>query len=354
MKKKVILSVLIVVLILSSLVGCGNKTEEAATPKKEENVTTETNNGNATYTFKLGHVVTDGTPLDLGAKEFKRIVEEKTNGDIIIEIYPNAALGDNRAALESAQFGVIDFSIPNLADLAGISNTTGVLELPYIISSQESAKLVFESDLKDEIFGDLEENNLIAIGVFSQGWRHLSTSDKLVRTPADMKGIKIRTMDSPIHMDFWNATGASAVPMAFSEVFTSLQQGAIDAQENPFTNVWTQAYHEVQKYIIETAHIYDVAPVVMSKLTYDSLPAEYQDIIREAATEASPMQRDTAMLEEENYKQMIVDFEKCEVIELTDEERGEFADIAKSIYGNFKERAKPELVEAILEAQKGS
>lgn len=341
--KKTILIILILAVIMT---GCGQKSNSVTDVSTQDNTKTQ-----GTYKLKLAHTVSEDTPIHKGALEFKALVEERTKGNVIIEIYPNASLGDNRAVLESMQFGTIDFTIPNVSLLSGFTPNTAVLELPYIIKSHESAKKVLEGDMKEEIFGGLEDADLKCIGVFLQGWRNLTTAKTEVHQPSDLKGIKIRTMDSAIHMDFWNGTSASAVPLPFSELFTGLQQGAVDAQENPYTNIWTQGYYEVQKYITETEHIYDITPFIMSKITYDKLPTEYQEIIITAAEEVSPKQRDAALDAEESYKQQIIDTGKVKIIELTPEEKQKFMEVAQSLYGNYSQKIKPELIEAVLDAQ---
>jgi len=351
MKRTIALGTLIIFVLAMLLSGCGS--QPAATATSTGQTAAAPADTGETFKLKLAHTVAEDTPIHKGAIEFKNLVEERTNGKVTIELYPNASLGDNRAVLEAMQFGTIDFTIPNVSLLSGFTPNTAVLELPYIIKNHESAKAVLEGEIRDQIFGGLEDADLKCIGTFLQGWRNLTTAKTPVHAPADLKGVKIRTMDSAIHMDFWNATSASAVPLPFSELFTGLQQGAVDAQENPYVNIWTQGYYEVQDYLIETQHIYDVTPFIMSKITYDKLPAEYQKVILEAAEEVSPKQRDAALAAEDDYKQKIIETGKCQVIELTAEERQQFMDVAQSLYGNYSEKIKPELVEAVLATQEG-
>jgi TRAP-type C4-dicarboxylate transport system substrate-binding protein len=160
-------------------------------------------------------------------------------------------------------------------------------------------------------------------------------------------------MDTAVHMEFFNSMGASAVPMPFSELFTGLQQGAVDAQENPYTNIYTQGYHEVQKYIIETEHIYDITPFMMSKITYDKLPEDLRKIVVDTAFELGPKEREDSLAGEQAFKQKIVDLGKNEIIVLTPEEKQAFIDVAKKLYVNHEARIGKDIIDAVLKAQEG-
>lgn len=351
MKKSLVLGLVIILALSFALTGCGQGGNENETKTPAE---TGANEGGETIKLKLAHVVAEDTPLHKGALEFKKLVEERTNGKVIIDVYPNGALGDNRAALESLQFGTIDFSISNISLLSGFSAKTGIFELPYIIKSNEAAKEIIDGgEITDLIFGDLEKSDLMYIGGFIQGWRNTTTTNREVRKPEDMKGLKIRTMDTAIHMDFFNSLGASAVPMPFSELFTGLQQGAVDAQENPYTNIYTQGYHEVQKYVIETKHIYDITPFMMSKVTYDKLPEEYRKIIVDTAMEIAPKQREASLAGEEEFKQKIADSGKVTIIELTPEEKQAFADAARKLYSKYEGKIGADIIKAVIDVQEG-
>lgn len=279
---------------------------------------------------------------------------EATDGNFVLEIYPNSQLGGNREALEGMQFGTIQAAIPNVGMLGGYSTKVSALELPYLIEDVDSfdgAAAVLNTDVIKPIRDDLEESGFLWMASWYQGNRHLTTTKTPVHSPADMKGLKIRTMESELHMAHFNALGANAVPMAFSEVFTALQQGALDGQENPYCNIYTQGMHEVQGYIIETAHIFDVVPLLVSKSAYDALPAEYQQILTDEINNLTMTEWEMSKEENEEYKQMILDAGTCEVIELTSEERQAFRDAAQVVYDEYSDEIGADFIQAIQDAQ---
>jgi tripartite ATP-independent transporter DctP family solute receptor len=306
----------------------------------------------AEFDLKLGHVVAENTPLHQGALMFADMVKEKTNGRVTVSVYANAALGDNRSAMEALQFGILDIQIPNMATISGYTNKTKAFELPYIIKNDAAADAIFDGPIGEEAFVELNDKGLVFVASFSQGWRELTTSKREVHKPEDMKGLKIRTMDSQLHMDHFNALGASAVPMSFSEVFTALQQGAIDGEENPYTNIYTQAYHEVQQYIVETDHICDITPMIMSKITYDKLPEDLLKIIFDCAKEIAPTERKMANEGDKKAKEAIQATGKVTIITLTPEEKQAFFDAAQSVYAKWSGEIGADFIKKIVDAQK--
>ena len=152
-------------------------------------------------------------------------------------------------------------------------------------------------------------------------------------------------------MAHFNDLGANAIPMAFSEVFTALQQGALDGQENPYCNIYTQGIYEVQGYIIETAHTFDIVPLLVSEEAYEKLPEEYQKILDDAVDKLTMEQWEMAAESEAEYKQKILDSGKCQIIELTPEERLAFRDAAQPVYDMYVEEHGSELLDAVMAAQ---
>ena len=167
----------------------------------------------------------------------------------------------------------------------------------------------------------------------TQSWRHL-TCNKEVTKPADVAGIKIRTMDSKYHMAHFNTLGASAIPMAMSELYTALQQGTIDAQENPYTNIVNSRFYEVQKYVVETGHIYDACPLIISTITWKRLDDNQKKIIKEAAVEAVKWERAEVRKDDDIFREQVKK-SGTTVIQLTPEQRAEFRKAAQPVYDDF-------------------
>lgn len=305
--------------------------------------------------WKIAHNSAEDVVFHQELLKVAKRVSDATNGNWTIEIYPNSQLGSNTEVLEGMTFGTIDGTVPNVAQLSAYSSSVDVLQLPYLIYDPENfegALKVYNSDVLKPIYDELEENGFIWEASWFQGNRELTTTKTPVHTPADMKGLKIRTMENEYHMAHFNALGANAIPMAFSEVFTALQQGAIDGQENPYINIYTQGMHEVQGYVIETAHIFDIIPLLISKASYDALPDDYREIFDEICKDSVPEEWEAGKEANEMYKQKIIENGHCEVIELTPEERQAFRDAAQPVYDSYIKAHGSELLDAIEEAQK--
>lgn len=302
----------------------------------------------------MAHTVTEEDTLHKAFVQVAENIKEATDGKFIIEIYPNSLMGGNREVLEGMQFDTFQMTMPNIGMLGGYSDQISVLELPYLIedvSNFDDADAVFNSDILQPIYDDLADAGFLWLGSWYQGNRQLTTTDTPVHTPADLKGLKIRTMESQYHMAHFNALGANAIPMAFSEVFTALQQGALDGQENPYCNIYRQAIYEVQGYITETAHIFDIIPVLVSKTAYDNLPEEYQQILSEEVAKMTLEEWQMTMDDNNACKEAILESGKCEIIELSTEERQAFRDAAQPVYDDYIAEHGSELLDAIEAAQ---
>lgn len=284
--------------------------------------------------FRLGHVVADGSAPDIGDKKFAELLEEYSGGSMKVEIYSSGTLGQNRELMEMLQTGALDFTHPTASVISGFIDEAKILDLPYLFSSKEQAESVLTGEIGQSILDALQSVNIVGLGWYSQGWRN-TTANVEIHTPADFAGIKIRTQDNAMHLDAFNAMGASAIPMAFSEVYSGLQQHTIDAQENPYTNIYLNGYYEVQDYVIETQHVYDCIGFMMSKVTFDKLTAEEQEIIRKAAAEACAFEREYVFEKDAESKQAIIDSGKCAIVELTDEERDAFREAIQSVYDKY-------------------
>lgn len=350
MKKRMLLVSVVLSLVMLFNVACGGPSQptEPGQPSQPDG---QAGTGKKVV-LKLGHVVAEKTALDEGAKHFAKLVEEKSNGEIVVEVYPNSALGDNRSMLEGLQLGTLEMMSPALAPLAGFTDKTLIFDLPYLFKNNAAAEAVLDGEVGQQVLKDLERSGFIGLTWWTQSWRHLTTGDREVRKPADMKGIKIRVMENPLHIAHFNTLGASAIPMAFSEVFTSLQQGVIDGQENPYANIKLSAFGEVQKYIIETGHIYDPIPVLISKIAWDKLSPEHQKIIQEAATEGARWQRDYAEKQDDEIRKEYQNSGKNVVIQLTEEERQAFFDAVQPVYKEYEDKIGKDLIQKVLDVQK--
>ena len=315
------------------LTSCGGGT--ATNPSSAPAGDGGNSSGSASVTLRLGHVVADDSSLDKGLDKFAELVAEKSNGTIEVQVYANSTLGDNTSMAEQLQFGSLDMMAPSVAALSGFTSATALFDMPYLFKNEAAAEEVLDGEIGDEIGSYLEEPGFHMLSWMTQSWRHV-TCNKEVHQPSDMAGIKIRTMDSEYHIAHFNALGASAIPMNMADVYTGLQQGTIDAQENPYTNIVTSRFYEVQDYVVETAHIYDACPLIISNITWNKLTDDQKAILQEAADEATTWERAEVLADDEANRQLVEE-SGTTVIELTEDERNAFREAAQSVYDSYIE-----------------
>ncbi|MEA4873584.1 MAG: TRAP transporter substrate-binding protein [Synergistaceae bacterium] len=274
-------------------------------------------------TLRIAHVVTEKGGEHLGSLKLKEILEKKSGGKIIVEIYPNGSMGQNREMIESMQAGALDMGLPALPALGGFTDATKVFDLLYLFNDRKEAEKVLDGEVGKTVAKSVEKSGVKIISWWSQGFRESTSNRKFVK-PEDLKGLKIRVMDNPLHIEAWNTLGASAIPMAFSEVLTSLQQGVLDAQENPYQNIVQSGFDKVQKYIIETGHLYGPLPLVFSKKVWDKLTPEQQKMIQEAADETKIYEREAQEKINKDLRDGIVKSKTCTIVTLTPEQKNAF------------------------------
>ena len=345
--KKLLAIATAVSLAALALSGCGggsaapsSETKKEEAQKQAEAAGAESSAGDADYTqgdpivIKIAHVSQEGVPIDLASNKLGEMLKEKTGGRITVDVFPASALGNNTELLEQLQMGTLEMAISSVAFLGAFTDSTALLDLPYLFQSNEAAEEVLDGEVGQEIFSNLEPAGFKGMTWMATGWRQL-TANKEIHKPEDMKGLKIRVMENQMHIDHFNALGASAVPMAFSELYTALQNGTMDAQENPFANIDGNRLYEVQKYIIKTGHIYDTSPLLASKTWWDSLSAADQKVIQECVDEMIVYERELSASNEAELEEKIGNNGTNVIITLTDEERQAFRDAAKPVYDKY-------------------
>ncbi|MEW6624547.1 MAG: TRAP transporter substrate-binding protein [Bacillota bacterium] len=302
MNRKKILFLIACILVLTLVfTGCGQKqTEEKGTgaPDQKEQ----------TINLSYGEVNPDGHPITDGAYEFARIVKEKTNGRITITVYPAGQLGSEREHIQSLQAGGLDFFRSNSNTLPDFgSGKMSILALPFIFDNRDHMWKALNGPIGQEVLQDLIDNKMRMIGLtyFDDGARHVFTNNKKIEKVEDLKGLKIRVPQNQIMMDMIEALGASPTPIAYGELYSSLQTGIVDGAENTIAGYLTNSFYEPSPYLTLNAHMSSPGVVIVSELTWNKLSAEDQKIIREAAQEASKFVRlKTEAFEAEALKEL--------------------------------------------------
>ena len=301
------------------------------------------------YTFKLGHAIQEETSTHRALLIFKDEVEKNSDGRIAIEIYPNAALGNERTMTEAVQMGTLEMVTPGCFTVANFAASVDVLSLPFLFKDAETARTALAGDFGEMAGADLAEANMVCLAWLENGIRYISNTKHPINTPDDFKGLKLRTVENEIQMSFFRMLGASPTPMSYTELFTGLQQGTVDAQENAMFLIKSSRFEEVTKYLSLTAHSYCAVPLLMNKALYDSLPEDLQTVLTDAAVVARDKQYE--FCDEDNEAALEYLKTKMEVNEITPENMQLFKDITAPAYDEARAKLGDELVDAALEWQ---
>lgn len=307
--KKLLSILLVLTLVLSAFVACSNN--EAAENIAENTTKNETTEAPAStepeMVLRLADVHNEGYPTVEGDREFARLVEERTNGRIKIEVYPGGQLGDEKSVIEQVQFGAIDITRTNISPLTAFQEQLSVLMLPYIYRDKEHMFNVLDGEIGDKFLDGLQEVNMQGLCWYDAGARSFYNSQREVNTLADLEGLKIRVQESEIMLDLVDALGASATPMAFGEVYSAIQTGVIDGAENNWGSYLSTSHYEVAKFYTVDEHTRAPEMILISKLTFDKLSEEDQAILKQAAREAAVFQRDKWAASEKEAEAKIVE-----------------------------------------------
>lgn len=287
--------------------------------------------------IKLGHGANENFHMSRAMEEFERLVEKRSDGDIDVQIFPSSQMGPDRVMIEGVQTGILEMAVSPSSFFANWDPAFGVVELAYIYPDKEAALKVLDGAQGDALLTRLEKLGLTGLGWVESGMRHITNNVRAIETPADLEGVKLRTMKVPAHVETFEALGANPTPMNFGEVYSALQQGVIDGQENPVSLIDTQRFHEVQKYLTLSGHVFTVYVPVMSKAFFDSLSPEYQELVAESMDQAIEFDRELVAAEDEKHLERIKD-EGVEVTTLSDDQYDAFAAIAEDVNAGYRDR----------------
>ena len=282
-QRSIVGAIAILLLAATALSGCGKaETSQPATEGEAQG---------ATYTFRLADTHPPDYPTVIGDKKFAELVNERTNGRIKIEVFPSGQLGEEKAVLEQIQLGAIDFTRTNANPLAEFNNQFSVLGLPYVFESDEHLWRFLESETGEEMLNSLEKSRMKGLAYYSSGARSFYSRNPLT-SMEDLKGMKIRVQQSKLNIDLVSALGASATPMPYGEVFSGLQTGVIDGAENNFPSYYSSNHYQAAKHILLDRHQRTPEVLLVSKVTWDKLSPEDQQIIKQAALDSVKTQRE--------------------------------------------------------------
>ena len=243
---------------------------------------------------RLGTSLPESHPQTLGARKFAELADKMSQGRIKITVYPAAVLGSDQQMQSALRGGTQEFTVPSTATLESLVKEFGVIGLPFSFASEKQADAVLDGPFGQSLLARLPERDLVGLAFWENGFRNFTNSKRPITKATDLAGLKVRTMQNPLYIDLFNGLGANAVPMAVNELFSALESKAVDAQENPFTVVYTQKFYDVQKYLSTTSHAYDALVLIASKKFWDGLKPQDRATLQAAAVEATAYQRQTS------------------------------------------------------------
>ena len=353
---KKILAILLSLALVFAFVACGGSNEEPA-PADDGEAAEEPAAEEQSYELVLGGVTPD--PAKAGETKFVELIEEYSNGTVTCKDFPDNSLGDDLARLEMCINGECDIAIGASANYTSILKNFYLFDIYFFfLNKQEVYDVGFAGEAAKAMQDSAESAGVKVVSMWENGFRDLTTNNTEVHSPADLKGLKIRTMENEIHLAAWKALGANPTPMTFSEVFTAMQQGTIDGQENPMALMVSNSFQEVEKFCVKSEHVYSPFIVVMNLNLFNQMSEAQQEAVMKAMADTQKYHLDECASFEEYAEG---EFEKAgsTVITLTDEEKVAFQDAVAS--ADCESMAKelmpnPEIVDnmkAELEAYRG-
>jgi tripartite ATP-independent transporter DctP family solute receptor len=270
-----------------------------------------------------------------GAVALAQAADELSGGRLQVKIFPNAQLGTDRDMIEGMQLGSIDLASPSTGAMGAVLPAANALDLPYIFNDYAHAYRVLDGPISEQLYKLFDGVGFHPLGWWEIGFRNLTNKVRPVRVPADVKGLKLRTLPVVIHQRAWTLVGAQPVALDFTEVYNALDTGVVDGQENPLNIILTGKLYEVQKYLSLTQHVYGAAPTSVSDKTWQKLPADLQKVLKAAVARSVVAQRKAASGDVDAQLQKLISL-GMQVVK--DPDREAFQKAMKPAWGLYIER----------------
>jgi tripartite ATP-independent transporter DctP family solute receptor len=301
----------------------------------------------AETTLKLAYALSTNSHYGAGADALAKSLSDSSKGQFKIQHFPNSALGGEREVIEGLQLGTIDLAIVSTGATLNFVPKTGVFDIPFLFRDLAHARKVLDGDIGQQMLTEFPKRGLVALAWGEQGFRQLTNNVRPVATPADAKGLKVRTTENPIHIAAFRQLGILATPMAWPEVATALQQGTIDGQENPLSVIVSAKLPQLQKYLSLTAHVYGPALVLMSPNAYDGLSDADKAKFKAAGHEAAVAMRSYVDAVEKSGIEEV----KKQGMQVNTVDHAAFVKAVEPVYPQYHKQFGKELVESIRTAK---
>ena len=245
------------------------------------------------HVFKVGIGLTEDHPQGQSVKHFAELLAAKSGGKMSAKLFASGTLGNDVTMTSALRGGTLEMTVPDSSTLVSMVKPFGVINLPLTFNTELEADAVLDGPVGQKLLAKLPEKGLIGLGYWENGFRHVTNSRRPINKAEDLAGLKLRVIQNPLFLETFSALGANATPMPFTELYSAMEQAAVDGQENPPATILASKFYEVQKHLVLSRHMYSAWVLLMSKKTWDGLSAQEQKIVQEAAREATLFERKT-------------------------------------------------------------
>ncbi len=297
--------------------------------------------------IRFSHVVAPTTPKGQAADMFARLANERLKGKVEVQVFPNSQLYTDKKVLDALSSGSVEMAAPSTAKFTSWVPQLQLFDLPFMFKNRQVLYQTMDGEVGKKMFKLLGKKNMLGLSMWDNGFKQIGNNIREIKTPADLKGIKFRIMSSKVLEAQFKAVDANPLVMPFSEVYSALEQGVIDGQENTWSNMYSKKFFEVQKYITETNHGYLGYLVVTNAQFWAHLPKDVRTELESIMKEVTAWIRENAYKINQDMKQKIIDSGKTKVTELTDSEKEAFRAAFKPVQDEFRSVIGAEYIDAV-------
>lgn len=296
---------------------------------------------------RLGHVFPADHAINLGAERFAELVARKTSNTVKIQVFHSSQLGADKDAMEGATLGSIQFPLTGSAVPTTFAPRIGVFLLPFLFRDQQHAWKVVDGPIGQEVAQGLLDKGIRPLAYWENGFRNITNSRRPITRPEDLQGLKLRVPESKVYVETFKALGANPTPMAFNQLYSALQQGVVDGQENPIPLIFTSKFYEVQKYLSLSEHVWDPCILSVSEAFWKKLSTDQQNAIQAAAIEARDEQR---QILNKQVGEMLTEI-KTRGVQVNEVDRKAFQAAVRGVITRFETEFGKDLIQRIVDTQ---
>jgi tripartite ATP-independent transporter DctP family solute receptor len=305
------------------------------------------------HTIKFGIGLAQTSPQYISVEYFRDILAQRTNGRLTVEIFPDSSVGDDNQMMSALQSGTLEMTYPSTSPATSIVPALSLFDLPFLFPTPESADAVLDGPTGQEMLDAFEGSGIKALAFAENGYRQLTNSQRAISSPADVAGLAVRVMENPIQVDIWRTLGANPTSMAFGEVFSAMEQGVVDGQENPWNTILTSKFFEVQDFASETRHVYSPFIIMIGEAFFNGLSPEDQQIVQEAALAARDYERTVSREFNDYSKQQLID-NGLQITDLSADQLKAFQEATQPVYDKWSPEIGADLVARVQEQVQSS